>query len=118
MAFVQLAGQDAEGVYASGSTDTSANSLSMEYAGRHQARFGTPAGAFFDNGVAAAIALLSAIQTAGGTDTDAVVAALRGSEADTPIGRIRFDDKGDALGVGMSIYQIKNGQYEEVFRGE
>lgn len=118
MGFVQLAGQDAEGVYASGPTDTSANPLSIEYARRHQDRFGTPAGAFFDNGVAAAIALLSAFQAANGTDTDALVAALHGNEVDTPIGRIRFDDKGDALGVGMSIYQIKNGQYEEVFKGE
>lgn len=41
MGFVQLAGEDAEGVYASGPTDTSANPLSVYYAGKHQEKFGT-----------------------------------------------------------------------------
>lgn len=117
MGFVQLAGQDAEGVYASGPTDTSANPLSLKYAEAHQKKFGTPPGAFFDNAAAATIALLSAVENAGSTETDKLVEALRSREVDTPIGRIRFDEKGDALGVGMSIYQIKNGQYEEVFKG-
>lgn len=117
MGFVQLAGQDAEGVYASGPTDTSANPLSIEYARKHQERFGTPPGAFFDNGVAAAIALLHGMEKAGSTDTDKIMAALRSEEVDTPIGRIKFDGKGDAIGVGMSIYQIKSGQYEEVYKG-
>lgn len=116
MGFVQLAGEDAEGVYASGPTDTSANPLSVHYAGKHQEKFGTAPGAFFDNGVAATIALLNAINVAQSTDTDKIMAALRSSEVDTPIGRIKFDDKGDAIGVGMSIYKIEGGQYKEVFK--
>ena len=43
--------------------------------------------------------------------------ALRGHEVDTPIGRIKFNEQGDAIGVGMSIYQIKDGQYSEVYKG-
>jgi branched-chain amino acid transport system substrate-binding protein len=118
MGFVQLAGKDAEGVYASGPTDTSANPLSIAYAKAHQEKFGSAPGAFFDNGVAAVIALLNAIEKAGSTETDKIVAALHEYEVDTPVGRIKFDDKGDALGVGMSIYQIKDGQYTEVYKGE
>lgn len=118
MGFVQLAGQDAEGVFASGPTDTSANPLSIAYAKAHQERFGSAPGAFFDNGVSAVVALLNAIKVSEGTDTDKMVNALRTSDVDTPIGRIRFDEKGDAVGVGMSIYQIKNGEYVEVFKGE
>ncbi len=117
MGFVQLAGKDAEGVYASGPTDTSANPLSVEYAKLHQEKYGSAPGAFYDNGVAAMLAVVNAIQVAGGTDTAKLVDALHNSEVDTPVGRIKFDAKGDALGVGMSIYQIKNGQYEEVFKG-
>lgn len=117
MGFVQLAGQDAEGVYASGPTDTSANALSKSYAEAHQKKFGTPPGAFFDNGVAATIAILSGVQNAGSTESAKIIEAMRNMEVDTPIGRIKFDDKGDAIGVGMSIYAIKNGQYEEVFKG-
>ena len=116
MGFVQLAGEDAEGVYASGPTDTSANPLSVYYARKHQEKFGTAPGAFFDNGVAASIALLNAVNVAQSTDSDKIMAALRSSEVDTPIGRIKFDDKGDAIGVGMSIYKIEGGQYKEVFK--
>ena len=116
MGFVQLAGEDAEGVYASGPTDTSANPLSIYYAKKHQEKFGTAPGAFFDNGVAATIALLNAINVAQSTDTDKIMEALRNTEVDTPIGRIKFDEKGDAFGVGMSIYKIEGGQYKEVFK--
>ena len=116
MGFVQLAGEDAEGVYASGPTDTSANPLSIYYAKKHQEKFGTAPGAFFDNGVAATIALLNAINVAQSTDTDKIMEALRNTEVDTPIGRIKFDEKGDAIGVGMSIYKIEGGQYKEVFK--
>ena len=116
MGFVQLAGEDAEGVDASGPTDTSAHHLSVYYARKHLEKFGTAPGAFFDNGVAASIALLNAVNVAQSTDSDKIMAALRSSEVDTPIGRIKFDDKGDAIGVGMSIYKIEGGQYKEVFK--
>jgi branched-chain amino acid transport system substrate-binding protein len=33
---------------------------------------------------------------------------------DTPLGKIKFDNKGDAIGVGFSVYQVKNGAYVEV----
>ena len=32
----------------------------------------------------------------------------------TPIGNIRFDERGDAVGVGFAMYQVKNGKYVEV----
>ena len=57
------------------------------------------------------------MENAGATDTDKLVEALRGHEVDTPIGRIKFNEQGDAIGVGMSIYQIKDGQYSEVYKG-
>ena len=52
------------------------------------------------------IAAFTAPINAGATDTDKLVEALRGHEVDTPIGRIKFNEQGDAIGVGMSIYQI------------
>jgi branched-chain amino acid transport system substrate-binding protein len=33
---------------------------------------------------------------------------------DTPVGSIHFDAKGDAVGVGFSMYQVQNGAYVEV----
>lgn len=112
--FVQLAGQDAENVYASGPTDTSANPVSKEYAEKHQAKYGSVPGAFFDNAVSATIALLNAIEKAGTTDPAKVIDALHKENVETAVGTIHFDEKGDAVGVGMSIYQIQNGEYVEM----
>lgn len=113
-AFIQMAGPDAEGVYASGPKDTSLNPLSIAAAKAHQEKFGTPPGAFFDNAYAATYALMAAIQAAGSTEVDKIMDALHNNEVDTPVGRIKFDANGDALGVGMAMYQVKDGQHIEV----
>lgn len=112
--FIELAGADAENVYASGPTDTSANPVSKYYAEKHQAKYGAAPGAFFDNAVSAAITLLNAIEKAGTTDPAKVIDALHKENIETPVGTIHFDEHGDAVGVGMSIYQIQNGQYVEM----
>ena len=31
-----------------------------------------------------------------------------------PLGKISFDAKGDAIGVGFSVYQVQNGSYVEL----
>ncbi len=112
--FIKVAKQYAEGVYATGPKDVSSNPLTKEYTQKHKDQFKSDPGAFFDNAVSASIALLTAIQNAGSTDYDALVTALRTKEADTPVGNIKFDDRGDAIGVGFAVYQVKNGKYEEL----
>lgn len=112
--FIELAGADAEGVYASGPTDTSANPISKEYAEKHLKKYGTTPGAFFDNAISATIALLNAIDKADSTDPKKIMEALRSNDVETAVGTIRFDEKGDAIGVGMSIYQITDGEYVEM----
>ena len=69
-----------------------------------------------NNGFAysAALALLAAIENAGSTDYDAIVNALRNKEVDTPVGSIKFDERGDAIGVGFAMYQVQNGQFVEL----
>ena len=64
--------------------------------------------------VAATTAVLNAVKIAGGTDYDALSRALKSSVVDTAIGKIKFDAKGDAEGVGFSLYQVKNGTFAEV----
>ena len=115
MGFVELAGEDSEGVYASGPTDTSANALSKFYNDKHVAKYGTAPGAFFDNGVSAAIVLLNAIEKAGSTESAKIMEALRTHDVETAVGTIKFDAKGDAVGVGMSVYQVVDGKYKQVF---
>jgi branched-chain amino acid transport system substrate-binding protein len=48
------------------------------------------------------------------TDYAAVINALRTADVDTPLGKIRFDERGDAIGVGFSMYRVIDGVYVEV----
>lgn len=112
--FIKVAGPDAEGVYASSSKDVSQLPMYIDAIERHKKEYGTEPGAFFKEAYAAAQALLAAVEKAGTTDTDKVMQALRNNFVDTSIGRIKFDSKGDAEGVGFSMYQVKNGKYVEL----
>jgi len=112
--FIKVAKKYAEGVYATGPMDTSNNPMAIEAIAAHKKTYGSDPGAFFLNGYAAAQALLNAIEKAGSTDYDAVEKALRTEYVETPLGKIRFDENGDAEGVGFSIYQVQEGKYVEL----
>jgi len=45
---------------------------------------------------------------------NAVSKALRTEYVETPLGKISFDKRGDAIGVGFSMYQVKKGVYVEI----
>lgn len=112
--FIKVAGKNAEGVYATGPKDTSSNPLSGISIEAHKKAYNADPGAFYEAAYSAAIALLNAIEKAGSTDMPAVVKALRTEKVDTPVGKIHFDEKGDAVGVGFVMYQVKDGKYMEV----
>ncbi len=112
--FIKVAQKYAEGVYATGPKDVSKNSMAIAANEAHKKAYGTDPGAFYLNAYSAAIALLNAIEQAGTTDYDAVTTALRTKDVETPLGKIRFDERGDAIGVGFSMYQVKNGAYVEL----
>ena len=112
--FIKVAGKYAEGVYATGPKDVTKNPMTISARAAHRKAYGKDPGAFFENAYAAALALLNAIENAGSTDYDAIAKALRTKEVDTPLGKIKFDERGDAIGVGFSMYQVKNGVYVEV----
>jgi branched-chain amino acid transport system substrate-binding protein len=112
--FIKVAQKYAEGVYATGPMDTSSNPMTKAAEDAHKKTYGADPGAFFLNAYAATLALLNAIEQAGGTDYDAVTNALRTKDVETPLGKIRFDERGDAIGVGFSMYQVKDGAYVEL----
>ncbi|MBN1380135.1 MAG: branched-chain amino acid ABC transporter substrate-binding protein [Deltaproteobacteria bacterium] len=112
--FIKVAGKYAEGVYATGPKDTTKNPLAVAAIEAHKKAYDADPGAFFLNAYAATQAVLNAIQKAGSTNYDAVVKALRTEYVDTPLGKIRFDDRGDAIGVGFSMYQVRDGVYVQV----
>ena len=112
--FIKVAGDYAEGVYATGPKDVSMNPLAIKANESHKKTYGSDPGAFFLNAYAAAQALLNAIDKAGSTDYDKVTKALRTEYVDTPLGSISFNEKGDAIGVGFSMFQVQNGKYVEI----
>ena len=112
--FIGLAGEYAEGVYASGPMDTSSNPMYQAAAAKHRELYDEDYGTFFMNGYAAIIALLEAIEAAGSTESAAVTDALRSNHFDTTIGRVTFDEKGDTVGAGFTVYQVQNGVYVEL----
>jgi branched-chain amino acid transport system substrate-binding protein len=56
----------------------------------HQKRFNEPPDFFTCGGFAAAMAVVAAIQKAGGTDTEKLIAAMEGLEFQTPKGKMTF----------------------------
>lgn len=112
--FIKVAGKNAEGVYASGPIDVSNLPLYKEAIAAHVEKFGAEPGAFYPAAYAAALAMLTAIERADSTDLAAVTEKLRSEFVDTPVGKIKFDERGDAVGVGFSMYQVQNGKYVEL----
>ena len=112
--FIKVAGKNAEGVYATGPKDTSKNPLAIAANEAHKKTYGSDPGAFYLNAYAATQAILHAIQKAKSTDYTKVSNALRTYAVDTPLGKIKFDKKGDAIGAGFTMYQVRNGVYVEV----
>jgi branched-chain amino acid transport system substrate-binding protein len=112
--FIKVAKKYAEGVYATGPMDVSTNPMAKAANAAHKKAYGADPGAFFLNAYAATLALLNAVEQAGSTDYDAVAKALKTKDVATPLGNIHFDERGDATGVGFSMYQVKNGVYVEL----
>lgn len=112
--FIKVAGADAEGVYASGPQDVSGLAMNKAAKAAHVADFKAEPGAFFDAAYAAMQALVNAIDKADSTDAAKIMAVLRSQSVDTTVGTIKFDKRGDAEGVGFSMYQVKGGKYVEL----
>ncbi|PID72263.1 MAG: branched chain amino acid ABC transporter substrate-binding protein [Desulfobulbus propionicus] len=111
--FIKVAGDKAEGVYATGPADVSKNPLTKKYHDMFEAAEGTQPGAFFDNAISAALALTNAMAKAG-TDSAAIAKVLHTETADTPFGAVKFDETGEPIGIGFVVYQVKNGKYVQV----
>ena len=111
--FIKVAGKYAEGVYATGPMDVSQNPLTVQAKKEHQEAYSKDPGAFFNNAYAAALALLNGIENAGTTEYDALVKALRTEFVETPLGKIRFDENGDATGIGFAVYRVQDGVFVE-----
>lgn len=111
--FINVAGKNAEGVYASGPADVSSNPLTQKYREMFKAAEGADPGAFFDNAVSAALVLTNALAKAG-TDSDKIAAFLHNETTETPFGAVKFDKIGEPIGIGFVVYEVKDGKYVQI----
>lgn len=112
--FLEIAGADAEGIYATGPMDVTRYEENKEARAAYVEKYGKEPGTFFDQGYAAIQALVNAIEVAGSTEYEALEKALKNNPVETAVGRIKFDEKGDAEGVGFSVYQVRGGKFVEM----
>jgi len=112
--FIKVAGKNAEGVYATGPNDNSDSPMSKAAIKAYKEKFKGDPGNFYQNAYAATLALLNAVKIANSTEQEALIKILRQEKVETPVGTINFDERGDAIGVGFSMYQVQNGKYVEM----
>ncbi|MBQ1539815.1 MAG: branched-chain amino acid ABC transporter substrate-binding protein [Desulfovibrio sp.] len=106
-------GAAAENVFCSYPKDTSALPLYKEARDAHVKQFGSEPGFGYYNAYAAMLALIHGIEKAGSTETAKIIDVLHTQPVDTPIGSLTFNANGDAAGMGLSIYTVKDGKFVE-----
>lgn len=109
-----LAGEFAEGVYATGPNDTSSNPMHQALTKEHQEKYGEDPGTFFFTGYTCMQSLAAAAEKAGTVEYDAMRAAMFEITVDSPMGPIGFDENGDIVGAGFSVYRVTDGKYQQV----
>ncbi len=112
--FIQVAGPDSEGVYATGPRDVSSLPANIQARSKHTKAHGKAPGAFYDNAYAATVALLAAIEKGNSTKPEDIVNNLQENLVETPLGPIKFAKNGEAEGIGFSVFQVQNGKYVPV----
>ena len=114
--YVKMAGAAAEGTYATGQVDLTENPLAKAAVEDHKKRYPSEEyGPYYFYAGGGAQALFAAIEKAGSaTDLEAIKKHLQEDTVETIMGATRFDEKGDVIGAGFKMYQVKDGQYVEV----
>lgn len=73
----------------------------------HQKRFGAPPDFFTAGGFAAAMAVVTAVETAKSTDTEKLIAAMEGMSFDTPKGKMVFRKEDHQALQSMYHFKVK-----------
>jgi branched-chain amino acid transport system substrate-binding protein len=113
--FIINTGENAEGAYATSTPDLSNEIIAQKARDAHLIEYGEEPGPYYYNAYSAAICLFEAIDLTNSTDFDTVRDSLISDNFYTPFGRTQFDEKGDVIGLGYSIYQVQGGAFVEVF---
>ncbi|HKJ61064.1 MAG TPA: branched-chain amino acid ABC transporter substrate-binding protein [Hyphomicrobiales bacterium] len=108
-----ITGKDGEGTIMTFSPDPRKNPAAADLVKKFRAAGVEPEGYVLYT-YAAFQAWKQAVEKAGSTDVEKVIAALDGTEFDTVIGKFTFDDKGDPTLPPYAIYLWKDGKYDQM----
>jgi len=108
-AFIDKLGPLAEGTYTTFADVTKAPGYA-EFTRKYKERFKTESGPYAIYSYSAAIAVLESIKAAGSTDGAKVSAAIHAGAFDTPLGKVKFDAKGDTQS-NYAVWVVKGGKH-------
>ncbi len=111
--FIKIGGKYAEGYFVSSPSDISNIPATKEVTAALKERNQQP-GNFGLQAHAAITTIFHAIEKSESTEAAKLAAVLRSDSVSTTLGEISYDDKGDVVGSGFAIYQVTNGQFNEV----
>jgi len=113
--FITMGGAAVEGSFCTGQIDLSQSEAAKAAVADHQSRHQEEIGTYFFYAAGASQALFSALEKVGNTtDLEAIKNHLNTDTVETVMGPIRFDSKGDVIGAGFKLYEIKDGKFLEV----
>jgi len=114
-ATIDEAGGAAEGLYVSAFGPSPASVADPAWVEAYQAVEYRNPDTYSINGYAAAEVLLAAVEKADSLDAGKIVAALRGLNLDTLIGKVQYNAAGDRVNPPIYIYQVRDSAFVQVW---
>lgn len=113
--FIKLAGDNAEGQYASqpGMPKDKMPGYT-EFEKKYKTKFNTDIQIYAPFTYDATMVMVEAMKRAKSADPAKYLPELAKTDYNGVTGNIKFDDKGDVVGGAVTVYQVKNGKWETV----
>jgi branched-chain amino acid transport system substrate-binding protein len=113
--FLKLAGDAAEGAYAS-SPGVPLDKMpgGKAFSDKYKAKYNMDIQIYAPYAYDAANILLEAMKKSGSSDPAKYLPALAGITYQGVTGNVTFDEKGDIKGGSISLYEVKNGKWEHI----
>ena len=111
--FLNIAGKSAEGTYVTFGKDPTGLSTAKDFNANYKAKYGEP-GPYSIYAYDATNIILTAIKETGTTDGAKVAEYISKTSFKGAFGDISFDGNGDVTVAPYVVWQVKNGQFEQV----
>lgn len=110
--FINIAGKDSEGAYATFAPDVNNIPSAKGFVQKYTSKYGKP-GPYSVYAYVAANILLQGIKDANSTSGEKITKAIKGIKYEGALGTIDFDEKGDVKTSPYVIWQVKKGKWEQ-----